>query len=488
MFCCKLYALSSFQMIMDYVEPILSITSQIYTLVEKVKANKKRCCRVLERVKALEDLVKSIKQRNEVNHSAEVETSLKGLSITLKSAQELIEKYTLSNLVKRILKSSSHGDEFNSVNERLNDAFQSLALALQLEHGNQLFRVFEQISRQKEDEADSREDDAELKRMLMEYGEYVETMQRDLEDIKSNVVKIVEMLNKPRIISMDIRMIKPDELKNVEEKSFMTTPTSEVYKGEFGGFTVAIKKYTGAKPGMVKSVFNKEVETMKRFESPNILRMFGICIREENTSNPEFLVIMEYCEKGSLRDVLNSKHELLWTRKASMCLDAAQGLYRLHLTEEISKLHMSITSSKFLVDENYRLKLGGLELAKTETSLKRTTKGKEDKTISLLCYSSPQQLSNINHAYTKECEIYSLGIVLWEIATRKKPFEDCGDDDKIISKKVCEEKYQEPLPADCPESLGEMIKACRAYESSRRPSAGVLVDKLRSVLVQFEKQ
>uniref|UniRef100_A0A3B3TPJ6 Mixed lineage kinase domain-like protein n=1 Tax=Poecilia latipinna TaxID=48699 RepID=A0A3B3TPJ6_9TELE len=482
---------------MDYVEPILSITSQIYTLVEKVKANKKRCCRVLERVKALEDLVKSIKQRNEVNPSAEVETSLKGLSITLKSAQELIEKYTLSNLVKRILKSSSHGDEFNSVNERLNDAFQSLALALQLEHGNQLFRVFEQISRQKEDEADSREDDAELKRILikthlcfcssvlMEYGEYVETMQRDLEDIKSNYLPFIFTVNKPRIISMDIRMIKPDELKNVEEKSFMTTPTSEVYKGEFGGFTVAIKKYTGAKPGSV-SVFNKEVETMKRFESPNILRMFGICIREENTSNPEFLVIMEYCEKGSLRDVLNSKHELLWTRKASMCLDAAQGLYREGKKVKTHWNEMLVTIHCFLY--SFCFQLGGLELAKTETSLKRTTKGKEDKTISLLCYSSPQQLSNINHAYTKECEIYSLGIVLWEIATRKKPFEDCGDDDKIISKKVCEEKYQEPLPADCPESLGEMIKACRAYESSCRPSAGVLVDKLRSVLVQFEKQ
>ncbi|KAM4734172.1 mixed lineage kinase domain-like protein [Anableps anableps] len=477
---------------MDYVEPILSIASQIYTLVENVKANKKRCCRVVQRVKTLEDLVKSIKQRDAVEHSAEVENALKGLSITLKSAQGLIEKYSLANLVKRILKSSSHGDEFNSVNERLNDAFQSLALALQLEHGNQVFKVFEQISRQTEDEVDSREDDAELKRMLMEYGEYVETMQRELEDIKSNVVKIVEMLNKPRIITMDIRMIKPEELKNIEEKPFMTTPTSEVYKGEFGGFTVAIKKYTGAlnaKPGEVKSVFNKEVDTMKRFESPNILRMFGICIREENTSNPEFLLIMEYCEKGSLRDVLNSKHELLWTRKASMCLDAAQGLYRLHLTEEISKLHMSITSSKFLVDENYRLKLGGFELAKTETSLKRTTKDKEkDKIISSLCYSSPQQLGNINYAYTKECEIYSLGIVLWEIATRKKPFEDCDGDDKIISKKVCEERYQEPLPADCPESLGELISACRAYESSRRPSAGVLVDKLRSVVVQFEKQ
>ncbi|MEQ2226928.1 hypothetical protein ILYODFUR_032410, partial [Ilyodon furcidens] len=188
MFCSLL-----FQPVMDYVEPILSIASQIYTLVGNVKANKKRCYRVVERVKVLESLVKSIKLRDALEHSAEVENSLKGLSITLKSAQGLIEKYTLANLVKRILKSNSHGDEFNSVNERLNDAFQSLALALELENGNQVFKIFELISRHKEDEEDRREDDAELKRMLLEYGEYVETMQRELEDIKSSVGKIVEM-------------------------------------------------------------------------------------------------------------------------------------------------------------------------------------------------------------------------------------------------------------------------------------------------------
>lgn len=43
----------------------------------------------------------------------------------------------------------------------------------------------------------------------------------------------------------------------------------------------------------------------------------------------QFLIIMEYCEKGSLRQVLDSEHEeLSWTRKARMCLDAAKGLYR----------------------------------------------------------------------------------------------------------------------------------------------------------------
>lgn len=44
--------------------------------------------------------------------------------------------------------------------------------------------------------------------------------------------------------------------------------------------------------------------------------------------NPEYLIIMEYCEKGNLREVLDSDCKLSWIRKARMCLDAAQGLYR----------------------------------------------------------------------------------------------------------------------------------------------------------------
>ncbi|XP_037834252.1 mixed lineage kinase domain-like protein isoform X2 [Kryptolebias marmoratus] len=409
---------------MEIVKDVLSLAYEIYSLAENVKANKKRCQRVCERVKTLEGLVNSIEQREAVQSSDQVEKALIGLSITLSSAQELIKKYISANLVKRILKSGSHGDEFNSVNDRLNDAFQSLALALQLEHGNALFKVFEQNSRLEEDEMDGKVDDAELKRMLLEYAEYVVAMQRDLEEIKTSVTKIVEMLNKPSIISVDIRLIKPEELKYEQKSVIMETPSSKVYKGQFGGFTVAIKKYTdqvNTNPRDVKSIFDTEVDTMKRFESPNILRMFGICILDENTPKPQYLIIMEYCEKGSLRDVLSSKCELSWAKKACMCLDAAQGLYRLHLTEEKSKVHGSITSSKFLVDANYRVKLGGFELAKTETSLRKTSE--KDKNITSLCYSSPQLLNNIHHVYNKECEMYSFGIVLWEIATRKKPFE-----------------------------------------------------------------
>uniref|UniRef100_A0A3P8T7T1 Mixed lineage kinase domain like pseudokinase n=1 Tax=Amphiprion percula TaxID=161767 RepID=A0A3P8T7T1_AMPPE len=469
---------------MDYIDPILSFAKEIYALAERVKANKKRCHRVSLRVKALEELVRSIQKSEAVRTSVQVGNALKELSITLESAQKLIKKYASANMLERILNSNTHGDEFSSVNERLNDAFQILSGAQQVEHGNLLYRVFELTSREKEDVCDGKEDDKELQKLLLEYKK---DQERQFEYVKVNVEKIVEILNKPKVTSVDIRMIKPDELKYGYPKTpFMTTSTSEVYKGEYRGFTVAIKRYTdpvNTSPREVRSIFNKEVDTMRRFESPNILRMFGICVRDENGPNPEFLIVMEYCEKGSLRQLLGSGCKLSWTKKARMCLDAAQGLYRLHQTEEKSNVHGCINSCKFLVAEGYRVKLGGFELSKTETSLKKQTK---DKDVRSLCYSSPQMLNDVNHVYSKECEMYSFGIVLWEVATREKPFE--GYSDKQIYQKVCHEKYQQPLPNDCPEPLGQLINACRDYDSFQRPSAGVLVDKLRSVVAQMEEK
>ncbi|XP_010748607.2 mixed lineage kinase domain-like protein [Larimichthys crocea] len=467
---------------MDYIEPILSIASEIYTLVEKVKANRERCQRLSCRVKALEKVIKETGKRQP---SGEVEQALRELHITLESAKNFIEKFTSANLMKRIVNSGSHEGEFDIFNERLSDAVQVLSVFLQVEQQNVLDQVFDQTTRQKEDAVDGRKDNEELKKLL---HDYMKAQEEKYEQLRIDVEKRMASLNKPSITEITTRMIKSDELKyDHPKKPFMTTPSSEVYRGEYNGFPVAIKRYTdllNTSLRDVKSIFNKEVETMKRFESPNILRMFGISVKDEEGPSPQFLIIMEYCEKGSLRQVLDSDCKLSWTRKACMCLDAAKGLYRLHQTEEKSKVHGCINSSKFLVDKGYTVKLGGFELSKTETSLKKSIKTSTHREEGH-CYYTPQKLNNINHKYSKECEIYSFGIVLWEIATRKKPFDGLTIQD--VYQKVYTEKYQEPLPDDCPEPLGSLINDCRAYDSFQRPNAGVLVDKLGIVVAQLEE-
>ncbi|KAF3855360.1 hypothetical protein F7725_023415 [Dissostichus mawsoni] len=410
----------------------------------------------------------------------------------MQSAKEVMEKYSGASLVKRVLKSGSHEDEFNSLNDRLDDAFQFLSGSLQVEQGNILLEVFEKSTREKQDEMDRKQDDSELKILLLQYAEEQQEMANKLQE---DINKIVKMLEKP--YDVGIQIIKQQELKyelvdGLTKKPFMTTPTSEVFRGEYRSFPVAIKRYTDPATTSISEVsrgFKKDVETMKVFQSPNILRMFGICVEDETGPKPQFLIIMEYCEKGSLREVLDSGCTLSWNQKARMCRDAALGLYRLHQSEEKCKVHGCINSSKFLVADGYTVKLGGFEFTQTETSLRKPTRGGVKRSFT---YSSPELLEYINN-YSKECEVYrsdtvtldiSFGIVLWEVATGRKPFD--GLTIKEVHQKVFVEKYQERLD-DCPKELELLINACRAFDAFQRPSAGVLADKLKTWVTQLEK-
>ncbi|XP_043084145.1 mixed lineage kinase domain-like protein [Puntigrus tetrazona] len=472
---------------MDIIEPILTIAKELYSLCEEVKANKKRCRRLADRVSALVGLVTAVKVHGFGAEPEQVRNGLENLKLTLESAEQVVKKYTSLGYLKRVAKAYDLGEEFSCLNERLNDAAQVLSLALQVEHRASIEKVFQEATRRREDEEDRQSDSLELRELLESLAEEsketntmvdavhktVDQTQKDVQDIK----EILESLKKPVLHLQDIREIKPEELTySVPYEPLMKNKHSELYKGTYNKFTVAIKRYSCplcTSPSELRSVFNKEVETMKRFESPNILRMFGICVEEENGPNPSYLIVMEYCEKGSLRQVLDSKCNLPWERKTQMCLDAAQGLYRLHQSEEKFKVHGSVRSSSFLVAAGYRVKLGGFELAKTETSLLKN----KSKRSGAFHYSSPQQLQNINCPYNKTCEIYSFGIVLWEIATRDVPFKDCTSPDQIFQK-VFVEKVMEPLPADCPKKLKELINACRSFEPFLRPTAGALVDML----------
>ncbi|KAI3370729.1 hypothetical protein L3Q82_007107 [Scortum barcoo] len=140
------------QLIMDFVEPILSIITQIYSLAENVKANKDRCQRVAQRSKALQELVLTIKQRGPGQISTPLENALRELCASLEEAKTLMMKFSQTKGVKSFWKSGSHEEKFNKVNERLTDNFQVLSGALQIEHGTMLSKVYQTVSGRSFDE------------------------------------------------------------------------------------------------------------------------------------------------------------------------------------------------------------------------------------------------------------------------------------------------------------------------------------------------
>uniref|UniRef100_A0A8C4Y8X4 Mixed lineage kinase domain like pseudokinase n=1 Tax=Gopherus evgoodei TaxID=1825980 RepID=A0A8C4Y8X4_9SAUR len=439
---------------MEVVEKVLSVAHIIYAQCEQVKCCKHQCRRLVYRVHILLRPVEVLRAQPPKQISSQVEETLQQLLETLEKAQELVKKYSQTNWLQKFLKAGDVVEGFGRVNERLGDAAQGLSLLLQAEHKQSFLETFQRDTCSREDSQDTKDDKA-----LWEEAEGPPAIalppKWDLPP-KCNLDNAV-----PREEITEIRM---EDLTKTSWTFLMESKSHTLYKGEFYKYPVAIKVF---KNPAGAPIFRKEIETMKKFESPNILRMYGICI-DERGSSPCFSIVMEYCEKGTLRDVLTRKPQLPWETRIRMALDAARGLYRLHQTGEKSKLHGCINSTKFLVAKGYCVKLSGFELSKTESSIKRSCR-KKLMDVPASAYISPLGLASLSHKYDVPSEIYSFGIVLWEIATSKIPFEGCSSQE--IYQKVYEQRYQAPVGEDCPSHLRDVINQCRAFEPSQRPSA-----------------
>ncbi|XP_005446870.1 mixed lineage kinase domain-like protein [Falco rusticolus] len=474
---------------MDIVERVFSVAQAIHAQFEQVKCCKHQCQRLVERIQILLEPVRILQAQPRKHISHHEEELLKKLLRVLGEAQKLVIKYSQASWIQKFLRAHSAGEEFVWVNESLEDIAQGLSLLLQAEQKQAFLESFQPKTCRRQDAEDLRDDRAFLDQVIASTEEpedapgeiyinrqcmesKVDWMQHEL----NKIVRVMECLKKVNVDKReDITEIEPHQLTFY--RHLQDTDSYDLYEGEYLKYPVAIKTFKRpltTDSAKVRDIFEKEIQTLKKFESPNILRMYGICI-EEKDGSPCFSIIMEYCKHGTLRDVLTKHRHLSWDIRIRMALGAARGLYRLHQTGEKSRLHGCICSSKFLVAGDYCVKLSGFELCETESSIKRRVK-KNWKQVSMLAYIAPENLKDINYPYKRPCEIYSFGIVLVEIATSKIPFEGCTTQE--IIEKICNHHYQDPVGEDCPEDLRKVIDQCRAFDPSQRPSAEEIVDAL----------
>ncbi|NXJ90331.1 MLKL protein, partial [Corythaixoides concolor] len=459
---------------MDIVERVFSVAQAIHAQFEQVKCCKHQCQRLVERIQILLEPVRILKAQPRQHISHHEEELLKKLLRTLGEAQNLVTKYSQTSWIQKFLRAHSTGEEFVWLNESLEDIAQGLSLLLQAEQKQAFLEAFLEKTCRRQDAEDLRDDKAFLDQVIASSRlpkDTAEEIYIDRQSMESKVDWMQNELNKIKVNvgkREDITEIERDHL--IFYRHLQDTESYDLYEGEYLKYPVAIKTFKRpltTNPEKVRDIFEKEIQTLKKFESPNILRMYGICI-EEKDGSPCFSIVMEYCKHGTLRDVLTKQRHLSWEVRIRMALGAARGLYRLHQTEEKSRLHGCICSSKFLVAGDYCVKLSGFELCETESSIKRKAK-KNWKQVSMVAYIAPENLRDINYPYQKPCEIYSFGIVLWEIATSKIPFEGCTPQE--IMEKICNHHYRDPVGEDCPEDLQKVIDQCRAFDPSQRPSA-----------------
>uniref|UniRef100_A0AAQ4QMU6 Mitogen-activated protein kinase kinase kinase 7 n=1 Tax=Gasterosteus aculeatus aculeatus TaxID=481459 RepID=A0AAQ4QMU6_GASAC len=184
-----------------------------------------------------------------------------------------------------------------------------------------------------------------------------------------------------------------------------------VCKAKWKGNDVAIKTIESESE---RKAFIVELRQLSRVNHPNIVKLYGSC------NNPVCLV-MEYAEGGSLYNVLHGAEPLPYytaSHAMSWCFQCSQGVAYLHGMKPKALIHRDLKPPNLL------LVAGGtvLKICDFGTACDIQTHMTNNKGSA--AWMAPEVFEGSN--YSEKCDVFSWGIILWEVITRRKPFDEIG--------------------------------------------------------------
>jgi serine/threonine protein kinase/ABC-type phosphate transport system substrate-binding protein len=243
-----------------------------------------------------------------------------------------------------------------------------------------------------------------------------------------------------------------------------------VHRGKWKGVDVAVKRFVKQRLDEHQRIdFRAEVAVLSEAHHPNIVLFIGACIRA-----PNVCIVTEWVRGGNLRDLLaRPTTKMLWAARLSILRDIALGLDHLHSAyPDMKIMHRDLKSSNVLVmpnekDGTWTAKLADFGFARAKADMATMTR------CGTPSWTAPEIIRG--EAYSEKADIYSLGIVMWEVLTRRRPYADANF--VRISLDVLEGKRPE-VPSDCPPAFARLMAKCWHAKAHKRPSAGDVASQL----------
>jgi predicted outer membrane repeat protein len=239
--------------------------------------------------------------------------------------------------------------------------------------------------------------------------------------------------------------------------------TGIVLLGLWRGSKVAVKRYYGYAPDCADT-FVREALVHRSMRHPNVVQLLGIC------TSP-YATIMEFMSRGTLFSVLrDTAVELTWRTRIGFASDIARGMAFLHAG---GVMHRDLKSLNVLVNDDWHCKIADFGEARAI--------GPQLTSIVGTCFWAAPEMLSSEGEYTFAVDVYSFGIILWEIASRKYPYETNTDFPKRLIDIVnfVQAGGRPLLSAECPHRFRQLIEECWGHRPEDRPT-------FRQVLARLE--
>jgi serine/threonine protein kinase/tetratricopeptide (TPR) repeat protein len=206
--------------------------------------------------------------------------------------------------------------------------------------------------------------------------------------------------------------------------------------------------------------FVREAQTAGILSHPNIVTIHDI--GEDSESRTSFIA-MEYIEGRNLKSLLAEKKKFIWDEIADLIAQIAEALDYAHRKGII---HRDIKPANIILTTDGKIKITDFGIAKIASSNLTTT----GQFLGTPNYMSPEQVSGA--PVDGRSDIFSLGVVLYELLTNRKPF--LGDNLTAISYKIVHEDFTPPaeLSIEVPPEFNAIVARAMAKDPWNRYQRG----------------
>jgi len=268
--------------------------------------------------------------------------------------------------------------------------------------------------------------------------------------------------------------IDKSEIRLIEKKGQGCFGT--VWGGKCRGANVAVKIPNENRKISAEALeeFSREIELMSKIFSPNINLFMGACLDIGN------VMIVTELMTGNVEQLLHSKTPLSLTTRMKMARDAAQGMAWLHGSNP-AIIHRDLKSSNLLFTEKegqYTIKVCdfGLSQLFSKGEMLRDA----DQVFGSPLWMAPEVM--VRDEFNEKADVYSFGIVLWELLTRKPPFSHHYDL-LTFRKAVCTVGERPPIPEGTIGSLSDLMQECWSGDPKVRSDFPHIVKALEGIIV-----
>jgi serine/threonine protein kinase len=232
----------------------------------------------------------------------------------------------------------------------------------------------------------------------------------------------------------------------------------QVFKGSWRMQPVAIKQLLISGEKLTESElaeFMGECELMMTLRPhKNVVLLLGVCC---DPAQP-FCLVTDFQANGSLHQLLKSDREIGWETTLRVLEGVAAGMYHIH---EEKILHRDLAARNVLLSSS-------MDAMVADFGLSAKTAGgatQESYFRGALKYMAPESLRN--NMFSTKSDVWSFGVLTWEVLTRAAPFADLNLQD--AAKKI-KKGLTLPLPVDCPSPLALILEQCWCQQPESRPS------------------